>query len=147
MPTPFLVLFYALKNIFFNPISLSLFAFRFQRLKYEIDPEYLFSPENGAGKHERAIVEEFFKVNYTSNFNVGRITRAGKYTVHCIYYLQKKPLTKCDAGSDICIQRVELDDILGVIESPIWIKQNEKKNDEPPKLAQSSVRIKLMMHK
>lgn len=52
---------------------------RFQQLKYQIDPEYLFSPQNGAGKHERAIVEEFFKVNYTSNFSVERITRAGKW--------------------------------------------------------------------
>lgn len=50
---------------------------RYQQLKYQIDPEYLFSPQNGAGKHERAIVEEFFKVNYTSNFSVERITRPG----------------------------------------------------------------------
>lgn len=51
---------------------------RFQQLKYEIDPEYLFSPENGAGKHERAIAEELFKVNYSSNFDISRISRAGK---------------------------------------------------------------------
>lgn len=50
---------------------------RFQQLDYQIDPEYLFSPQNGAGKHERAIVEEFFKVNYSNSFNVERITRAG----------------------------------------------------------------------
>lgn len=61
--------------------------YRFQQLKYEIDPEYLFSPENGAGKHERSIVEEFFKVNYTSNFNVGRITRAGNKTASISTYL------------------------------------------------------------
>lgn len=57
---------------------------RFQRLKYQIDPEYLFSPQNGAGKHERAIVEEFFKVNYTSRFSVERITRAGNWKI-CNY--------------------------------------------------------------
>lgn len=50
----------------------------YQRIHYEIDPEYLFSPINGEGKHERAVVEEFFKPNYTSRFNVGRITRPGK---------------------------------------------------------------------
>lgn len=55
-----------------------LFCNRYQQLHYQIDPEYLFSPENGAGKLERSIVEEFFHVNYTSNFNVGRITRPGK---------------------------------------------------------------------
>lgn len=57
---------------------------RYQQLHYQIDPEYLFSPENGAGKMERSIVEEFFQVNYTSNFNVGRITRPGKiFYFHC----------------------------------------------------------------
>lgn len=51
---------------------------RFQQVKYEIDPEYLFSPSNGEGKSEREVVEQYFKVNYTHRFNVGRITRAGK---------------------------------------------------------------------
>lgn len=50
----------------------------YQRLHYEIDPEYLFSPENGPGKHERAIVEEHFKVNYSHLFSVSRITRPGE---------------------------------------------------------------------
>lgn len=66
---------------------------RYQQIKYEIDPEYLFSPVKGDGKMERAIVEEHFKVNYTSRFNVGRITRPGKYgnaifmrivVIHCM---------------------------------------------------------------
>lgn len=51
----------------------------YQRIRYNIDPEYLFSPVNGPGKYERAVAEEHFKVNYTSRFNVGRITRAGKF--------------------------------------------------------------------
>ncbi|XP_068897775.1 patched domain-containing protein 4 isoform X4 [Tenebrio molitor] len=51
----------------------------FQRIHTNIDPEYLFSPINGEGKMERAIVENFFKVNYTSKFNVARITRAGRF--------------------------------------------------------------------
>nr|XP_022905229.1 patched domain-containing protein 3 [Onthophagus taurus] len=51
----------------------------FQRIKYNIDPEYLFSPINGDGKHERAVVEKLFSVNYTSQFNVARITRAGRF--------------------------------------------------------------------
>lgn len=49
----------------------------FQKMHNNIDPEYLFSPLNGEGKYERAVVEEFFKVNYSSRFNVARITRAG----------------------------------------------------------------------
>ncbi|PSN48726.1 hypothetical protein C0J52_08794 [Blattella germanica] len=51
----------------------------FQRIKYEIDPEYLFSPVRGEGKVERSVVEQFFKPNYTSRFNVGRITRPGRF--------------------------------------------------------------------
>ncbi|XP_060529201.1 patched domain-containing protein 3 [Cylas formicarius] len=51
----------------------------YQQMHNNIDPEYLFSPVNGAGKHERNVVETFFKVNYTSRFNVARITRAGRF--------------------------------------------------------------------
>ncbi|XP_074031747.1 patched domain-containing protein [Leptinotarsa decemlineata] len=51
----------------------------FQRIQNNIDPEYLFSPINGEGKVERAIVESFFKVNYSSRFSVARITRAGRF--------------------------------------------------------------------
>lgn len=50
----------------------------YQQIKYEIDPEYLFSPISGEGKQERRIVESYFKVNYTHRFNVGRITRPGE---------------------------------------------------------------------
>ena len=61
------------------PLLLTLLCITgFQRIKYEIDPEYLFSPVRGEGKTERAIVEQFFKPNYTSRFNVGRITRPGR---------------------------------------------------------------------
>lgn len=51
----------------------------FQRIHHEIDPEYLFSPVNGPGKTERAIVEQYFKVNYSHRFNVARITRPGRF--------------------------------------------------------------------
>jgi len=51
----------------------------YQRIKYEIDPEYLFCPINGQARGERATVEHFFKMNYSSLFNVGRITRPGRF--------------------------------------------------------------------
>lgn len=61
------------------PILLACICFTgYQRIEYEIDPEYLFTPINGPGKIERAVVEQYFNVNYTHNFNLGRITRAGK---------------------------------------------------------------------
>uniref|UniRef100_A0A1B0CWK0 Uncharacterized protein n=2 Tax=Lutzomyia longipalpis TaxID=7200 RepID=A0A1B0CWK0_LUTLO len=58
------------------PVLLALLCMTgYQQIRYEIDPEYLFSPIRGEGKSERAIVEQYFKVNYTHRFNVGRITR------------------------------------------------------------------------
>lgn len=61
------------------PLFLTLFFVTgYQRIKYNIDPEYLFSPINGDGKIERAIAESYFKVNYTDRFDVARITRAGE---------------------------------------------------------------------
>lgn len=50
-----------------------------QRLHYEDDPEYLFSPSDGRSKHERAIIDELFPMNYTQNFNLGRITHKGRF--------------------------------------------------------------------
>ncbi|CAB3255396.1 unnamed protein product [Arctia plantaginis] len=62
------------------PILLSMVMITgYQRINYEMDPEYLFSPVSGQGKIERKIVEENFKVNYSHRFNVGRITRAGRF--------------------------------------------------------------------
>lgn len=59
----------------------------YQQIKYEIDPEYLFSPVKGDGKMERAITEQYFKVNYSSRFNVGRITRPGKSENEISHYI------------------------------------------------------------
>lgn len=74
------------------PIFLTLFFVTgYQRIKYNIDPEYLFSPTNGDGKIERAIVESYFKVNYTNRFDVARITRAGtSLLLYIISLLLKK---------------------------------------------------------
>lgn len=61
------------------PVLLSFLCITgYQKIQYNIDPEYLFSPVDGPGKYERAVAEEFFPVNYTNRFNVARITRAGK---------------------------------------------------------------------
>lgn len=50
-----------------------------QRLRYEDDPEYLFSPTDGRSKVERAVIDEYFPINYTQNFNLGRITHKGRF--------------------------------------------------------------------
>lgn len=65
------------------PILLACLCFTgYQRINYEIDPEYLFSPVNGPSKTERAIVEQYFKVNYSYQFNIGRITRPGEIFIN-----------------------------------------------------------------
>ncbi|XP_037031767.1 patched domain-containing protein 3 isoform X2 [Bradysia coprophila] len=62
------------------PILLTMFFVTgIQQLKYQMDPEYLFSPVNGEGKAERAIVESYFKTNYTHRFDASRITRPGRF--------------------------------------------------------------------
>ena len=54
------------------PILISaLCASGFQRIVFEADPEYLFSPVDGQGKTERAILESHFPMNYTA-FDPGR---------------------------------------------------------------------------
>lgn len=46
-----------------------------QQMKYQRDPEYLFSPDNGEGKLERNLVEKYFALNYSYNYNPSRMTR------------------------------------------------------------------------
>jgi len=61
------------------PILLTaLCATGFQQLDYEYDPEYLFSPSEGAAKKERLRLEEHFPTNYTA-FKSSRMTRVGKF--------------------------------------------------------------------
>ena len=63
------------------PVLLSLLCITgYQRVTYQMDPEYLFSPERGPGKIEREIVESYFKMNYSARFNPTRITRPGEGT-------------------------------------------------------------------
>ncbi|XP_069953397.1 patched domain-containing protein 3-like [Cherax quadricarinatus] len=62
------------------PVFISaILATGIQRIRYEDDPEYLFSPTTGLAKVERAIIEENFFVNYSSDFHPSRITRMGRY--------------------------------------------------------------------
>jgi len=61
------------------PVLLTaLCASGFQRITYEADPEYLFSPQNGEAKFERAQMEKHFPMNYSA-FHPGRISRHGRF--------------------------------------------------------------------
>ncbi|KAG8179950.1 hypothetical protein JTE90_015400 [Oedothorax gibbosus] len=57
----------------------ALFGSGLQRIRYEDDPEYLFTPTNGRSKVERNIVETLFPMNSSRNFDLGRITRPGHF--------------------------------------------------------------------
>lgn len=71
----------------------------FHRIKFEIDPEYLFSPEHGPGKTERAIVENHFKMNYSSLFNPTRITRPGIQKKISFIYIYMKVHIVCKVST------------------------------------------------
>ena len=49
-----------------------------QRIVYESDPEYLFTPLNGQAKQERAVQEKHFPMNFT-DFDPSRASRGGKF--------------------------------------------------------------------
>ncbi|XP_076326297.1 patched domain-containing protein 3-like [Tachypleus tridentatus] len=49
-----------------------------QRTVYEGNPEYLFSPVDGRSRTERKLVETFFPMNTSENFDLGRMTRMGR---------------------------------------------------------------------
>lgn len=56
----------------------ALAASGFQRITYEADPEYLFSPLDGRAKVERQVLESHFPLNFT-DFDPSRISRPGKF--------------------------------------------------------------------
>ena len=56
----------------------ALCASGFQRIYYEADPEYLFSPIDGDAKFERQALERHFPMNYSA-FDPGRVSRAGRF--------------------------------------------------------------------
>ncbi|XP_037076347.1 patched domain-containing protein 3-like [Pollicipes pollicipes] len=61
------------------PVLLSLLAATgVQQLRYQDDPEYLFSPETGRAKTERALANRLFPSNFSA-FNPGRITDSGHF--------------------------------------------------------------------
>ena len=61
------------------PVLISLLAATgVQQLRYQDDPEYLFSPVTGRSKQERATVDRLFPTNFTA-FNTGRLTDTGHF--------------------------------------------------------------------
>lgn len=51
----------------------------FQQIKYQDEPEYLFAPTDGRSKHDKRFFDAIFPMNYSENFNAGRITSKGRF--------------------------------------------------------------------
>ena len=71
----------------------ALCASGFQRLDYNYDPEDLISPSSGPAKQERAVMEEFFPVNYDF-FQVC----INNYLWKTFLFTEQKMLSKLVAG-------------------------------------------------
>ncbi|CAL8113391.1 unnamed protein product [Orchesella dallaii] len=72
-----------------------------QRLNYVDDPEYLFSPVDGAAKTERLIVESLFPMNYTHRFHPSRFVRPGRFARLFIQALDGGTLLRQDVFKEI----------------------------------------------
>ena len=57
----------------------ALCATGFQRMHLVADPEYLFSPEDGEAKGERAALELHFPTNYSGQFDPTRASKGGRF--------------------------------------------------------------------
>ncbi|XP_043232014.1 patched domain-containing protein 3-like [Amphibalanus amphitrite] len=61
------------------PVMITLLAATgVQQLRYQDDPEYLFSPSTGRSKQERATVDRLYPTNF-SQFNTGRMVDMGHF--------------------------------------------------------------------
>ena len=94
------------------PVMISLLAATgVQQLRYQDDPDYLFSPSNGRSTEELAIVERLFPTNFT-NFNTGRMTDTG----HFIRLIVTAPGGGSVLKQDIFDDLVKLDKIVRDVE-------------------------------
>ena len=94
------------------PVMISLLAATgVQQLRYQDDPEYLFSPSNGRSREELAVVERLFPTNFTA-FNTGRMTDTG----HFIRLIVTAPGGGSVLKQDIFDELVKLDKIVREVE-------------------------------
>ena len=91
------------------PIFLTaILATGFQNIRYEDDPEYLFSPTTGFARSERAIIEENFFLNFSSDFHPSRVTRLGRFARLIIMARDNGSILRTDVWEDI----KKLDDLV-----------------------------------
>lgn len=79
----------------------AILATGFQNIVYEDDPEYLFAPTTGGAKDERAIIEENFFLNFSSDFHPSRVTRTGRFARFIIMAKDEGTLLRDEVWKDI----------------------------------------------
>ncbi|ROT65118.1 putative patched domain-containing protein 3 [Penaeus vannamei] len=79
----------------------AILATGFQNIVYEDDPEYLFAPTTGGAKDERAIIEENFFLNFSSDFHPSRVTRTGRFARFIIMAKDEGTLLRTEVWNDI----------------------------------------------
>lgn len=79
----------------------AILATGFQNIHYEDDPEYLFSPTTGVARNERAIIEQHFFLNFSSDFHPSRVTRTGRFARLIIMAKDGGSILRSEVWNDI----------------------------------------------
>lgn len=79
----------------------AILATGFQNIVYEDDPEYLFSPTTGFARNERAIIEQNFYMNFSSDFHPSRVTRIGRFARFIIMAKDNDTIMRTAVWKDI----------------------------------------------
>lgn len=84
------------------PVFLTaILATGFQNIRYEDDPEYLFSPTTGPARNERKIIEDNFYMNFSSDFHPSRVTRIGRFARFIIMARDEDTIMRTAVWEDI----------------------------------------------
>lgn len=89
----------------------AILATGFQNIRYEDDPEYLFSPTTGDARNERAIIEQNFFLNFSSDFHPSRVTRTGRFARLLIMAKDEGTLLRSEVWNDV----VAVDDLVHAV--------------------------------
>ncbi|XP_068239461.1 patched domain-containing protein 3-like isoform X2 [Palaemon carinicauda] len=96
------------------PVFLTaIMATGFQNIVYQDDPEYLFAPTTGGAKDERALIENYFYLNFSSDFHPSRITRTGRFARFIIVAKDGESLLRQNVWDEI----IEVDRLVHTVEA------------------------------
>ncbi|XP_064118928.1 patched domain-containing protein 3-like isoform X2 [Macrobrachium nipponense] len=93
----------------------AILATGFQNIIYQDDPEYLFAPTTGGAKDERALIENYFYLNFSSDFHPSRITRTGRFARFIIVAQDGGTLLRQNVWDEI----MEVDRLVHTVEADL----------------------------